>query len=168
MFWYALLCFPMFLLCFCYVLLCFARLPFYPGSRFAAAAPPCARFPASGHGVCGASAGAAYSKDNKCITNWRDPATWVHWNFIVEEPGVYSVKVDQANDGYAGSTYEVIVGENAIAGKVTNTRDWSRFVEVELGTVNLPEQGIYTLTVKPRGTAKMFIMNLRSVTLTKK
>ena len=116
----------------------------------------------------GGSFGAAYSKDSNCITNWRDPLTWIHWNFIVEEPGTYAVKLDQANDGYPGSTYEVIVGENAIAGKVKDTRDWDRFIEVELGTVDFPESGIYTLTVKPRGTAKLFIMNLRSVTLTKK
>ncbi len=115
----------------------------------------------------GGSFGAAYSSENECITNWGDPATWIYWNVIVEEPGTYSVKIEQANDGYPGSTYEVIIGENAIKGTVRDTRDWTRFIEVELGKVNLPEPGIYTLTVKPKGTAKLFIMNLRSVTLTK-
>ena len=104
----------------------------------------------------------------QAITNWSDPRTWISWDFIVEEPGNYDVKLTQSIDGYGGSTYEVIVGNNVLPGTVLDTRDHDRFIDVELGAVNLPEPGIYTLTVKPKGVAKTFIMNLRSVTLTKK
>ncbi len=104
---------------------------------------------------------------HKCITNWSDPGTWVSWSFIVEEPGTYKVEVSQANDGAAGSEYAVIVGENILEGKVKDTREWTRFIDDELGQVTFAEPGIYTLTVAPRGTAKKFIMNLREVTLTR-
>lgn len=116
----------------------------------------------------GGSNVAQLSEDSKTITEWRDPATWISWNFIVETPGTYAVTLKQANDGVAGSGYEVIVGENALQGEVSDTRDWGRFIDVALGEVSLPEPGIYTLTVKPAGVAQTFIMNLRSVTLTKK
>jgi len=103
-------------------------------------------------------------KDN--IGFWTNSNDFVEWNFKVSRPGGFSVTIAFAcEQGTGGSEYTVAVAGKDLSGKVRETGDWTTFVTDELGVVEIPNAGQYTLTVKPRTMPGYAVMNLKAITL---
>ncbi len=100
-------------------------------------------------------------KDN--VGYWTDAADTAGWTFKVNRPGKFKVSAEIAAE--ADGKFEVIVGEQKVAGTSPLTHDYTKFERINLdGTLDLPA-GSATLTVKPVAEG-WHPMNLRSVLLT--
>ena len=99
-------------------------------------------------------------KDN--IGFWTNPADSVSWSFKVDRPGKFKLSAEIAAE--AAGKFEIIVGDQTVAGTAPATKDYTKFKRANLsGTVDLPA-GMVTLTVRPVA-AGWQPMNLRSVQL---
>jgi alpha-L-fucosidase len=103
-------------------------------------------------------------KDN--IGFWTNQDDFVEWTFKTDSSGSFSVTITFAcEDGTADSEYTVALAGRELTGKVRQTGDWTTFVTDELGMIEIPKAGQYTLTVKPRTKPGYAVMNLKAVTL---
>ncbi|MBN2309947.1 MAG: alpha-L-fucosidase, partial [Candidatus Hydrogenedentes bacterium] len=103
-------------------------------------------------------------RDN--IGYWTNPKDWVSWAFSIRTPGTFAVEVDYANaPGTGGAEYEVSAGGETLTGTTADTKSWTDFTTVRLGTMTLGEPGEYTLSVTPKSMPKGAVTNLRAVTL---
>ncbi len=99
-------------------------------------------------------------KDN--IGYWTKPGDTVSWTFKVTQPGTFTVTAAIASMG--SGNFEVLVGDQKLAGAAPDTKDYATFQSANLaGTLTLPA-GMTTLTVKPVATG-WEPMNLRALTL---
>ncbi|MCX7049026.1 MAG: ThuA domain-containing protein [Candidatus Sumerlaeota bacterium] len=114
--------------------------------------------------------GAVYedAADRDCIGSWKEESAWVIWQAEIKAPGAYAVCALQSMNGFAGSEYDVFVGDQKVSGVVKDTGDWAGFEEINLGTVKIEKAGAVTISVKPTKRAGDWIMNLRAVRLYKK
>ncbi len=113
--------------------------------------------------------GAAYEggEQRDCIGVWQNPQAWVSWDIMIKTPGTFQIEIAQSMQGSAGSTYNVLLGEQALKGTVKETGDWAKFDPVVLGTLTVDKPGAYKVAFKPIKLAGTYVVNLRSVTLTR-
>ncbi len=102
-------------------------------------------------------------KDN--IGFWTKADDYVSWNFVVDKPGVFNVRITYACSGSGGTEYVVSVGRKDVAAKVSGTGGWTNFTAETIGSVRLVEAGEYTLKVVPKKLVGGSVMNLKSVKL---
>ena len=99
-------------------------------------------------------------KDN--IGFWLNPQDTATWTFQVNRPGKFTVSAEIA--ALAAGKFEIISGDQKIAGAAIATKDYVKFARTELaGSLDLAA-GPVTLTVKPVAEAWQ-PMNLRSLSL---
>jgi alpha-L-fucosidase len=95
---------------------------------------------------------------------WTDPADWVSWDFEAAKPGRYTIELDMAaEDSAAGAEYIIYLGGKTFRGKTKSTGGWNKFVNLEIGDVDL-EAGKHTLVIRP-GEMDFALMNLRKARL---
>ncbi|HNR99327.1 MAG TPA: DUF1080 domain-containing protein [Planctomycetota bacterium] len=113
--------------------------------------------------------GAVYEDgaNRDCIGVWTSAQAWVSWDVMIKTPGTFEVKIAQSMAGIPGGTYNVIVGDQALKGTVKDTHDWARFEAIALGRVTIAKPGAYTVAFKPIKLVGTYLINLRSVTLTR-
>jgi alpha-L-fucosidase len=110
--------------------------------------------------------GIRYEGNKDCIGYWLNAKDWVSWGFKVARAGTFRVEITYACEKGSGeSTYEVAVGDHKLAGKVTETGTWVKFVTKPLGTIKLAAAGPATLTVKATHKPNLAVMNLRAIRL---
>ena len=78
---------------------------------------------------------------------WTNPGDWADWEFKLKRPGKYAVSAVIA--GPAASAFEIFVGGKTLRCATPATGDYFTFKPVELGTVEVPAAGQFTLAVKP-------------------
>ena len=108
------------------------------------------------------------SYSGECINSWKDAQATVEWRVRVPEAGTYAVRMAYGcQDGSAGSTFDVLFGEQKVSGKVEATGGWRRFVTKDLGQVTIPKAGEITVKVVPRAKPGEAVMDLRAIEMTK-
>jgi hypothetical protein len=96
---------------------------------------------------------------------WTRPSDWVHWDFILQQPGQYAIEILQGcGNNSGGSIVEVTVGSHLWEFSVVETGGFQQFVRRTIGEVRLPA-GLHTLAVRPRTKPGPAVMDLREVTL---
>ncbi len=111
---------------------------------------------------------AKYQPDIDDIGAWMNPATKVSWDFELPKAGTYRVIVVYGCiNASAGTTFDVLVGNQKANGVVTGTGDWARHKEFDLGPVILRKAGAMKLEVVPRQKPQgaLAVMNLQAVKL---
>ncbi|MEX2214229.1 MAG: hypothetical protein WD768_08885, partial [Phycisphaeraceae bacterium] len=98
------------------------------------------------------------------IAWWQNEGDIASWEVNIDAPGAYAVWMNWSHQG-EGSAYSLTLGDQKINGKVGDTREWSRFVTEQVGTVRIDKAGKYILAIKPTAIAGGGLMDLRSVTL---
>jgi alpha-L-fucosidase len=97
---------------------------------------------------------------------WTNVNDMAQWQVRVDKPGSFEVEVSLACDkGSGGSQYVVVVGDQAVVGKVEETGSWTSYEVVKLGTVRLAKPGMVTVVVRAVSKPNLAVMNLRSVIL---
>jgi len=97
-----------------------------------------------------------------CIGYWTDPADTVSWHFRVDRPGQFKVSAEIAAE--AAGQFEVVVGDQTLAGTAPVTKAYTKFKRTSVPGVLVLAAGEVTLTVEPVA-AGWQAMNLRSVAL---
>ena len=109
---------------------------------------------------------AQYESDKDAIGFWTNAADAVRWDFNVDKPGDYKVRIELACAADTdGSTFDVVVGDQSIRSRVPSTGSWSTFTTVDAGTVKIANAGKVSLRVKPVYMPGYAVMNLRAVHL---
>jgi alpha-L-fucosidase len=124
--------------------------------------------------------------DGENIGFWTDPKDWASWVFNINAPGRFDVQLTFACEpGSAGSQYDVTLTEDKLqtkglrprkrivvkqpeqklSAKVESTGGWDKFVDVQLGTLTVSQNGRHTLSVKPTTVPHGAVMNLKSILL---
>jgi hypothetical protein len=85
---------------------------------------------------------------------------------LVSITGSYKVSIRYAaQEEWAGSKYQVAVGPQSLTSGVEPTGNWFQYKKFELGTVNIPKAGEYTVKMSPVGTYDHDLMYFQSVIL---
>ncbi len=96
---------------------------------------------------------------------WHDAATTASWKVYVSESCNVEVKVLVAVDkDFAGSQFEVHLGDQVLAGQMADTGGWENYQEVSLGSVEV-ERGEHLVSINPKVLPKGVFGNLRAVRL---
>jgi len=99
------------------------------------------------------------------IGYWTDAKDWVSWEIKVPAAGTYEVSVTYACEpGAAGTTYEVSLGGEKLAGTVSPTASWDDFIAEPLGSVELGA-GDQEVKVVPTEMPGYAVMNLKGIEL---
>ncbi len=98
---------------------------------------------------------------------WSSTDDTVEWEYEIEEAGDYSVIVEYSvASSFKDAEVNVDVSGTVLAWTVENTREWSNYKKVDIGTVSL-EEGANTLTMQATKIINRFVANVMSVTLEK-
>jgi alpha-L-fucosidase len=104
-------------------------------------------------------------RDN--VTDWSDPADGISWRFRAAEQGSYRVEASYAVDGEsAGGSFAVEIAGRTLSAVTRPTGGWYDFQPHDLGIVDIPAAGEYTLKVTAKQIPGAALMNLRHVALT--
>ena len=97
---------------------------------------------------------------------WHGPEDRATWTFRVDHGGTFVLALDYSNFSSAtGNEFQVQVGDTILSGKTVGTGSWTSYRALPVGTLSLPA-GIHRLEVRPSGTLKGALFDLRAVILT--
>lgn len=100
---------------------------------------------------------------------WVRPEDWASWEFQITQPGKFEVEALQGcGTGSGNSEVEFAVGDQKVVMTVQDTGHFQNFVPRNIGVIELPAPGRYTLTVKPLKKPGVAVMDLRQVKLSPK
>ncbi|MBD2870043.1 alpha-L-fucosidase [Paenibacillus arenilitoris] len=102
-------------------------------------------------------------RDN--VTDWSE-GDLIRWKFRTIIATAFRIRVAYGADASCmGGEFEVAVGDQKRSAKVTNTGGMHAFRDFEIGTVDIPAGGPFTLTVKAVSIPEACLMNLQKVVL---
>lgn len=98
---------------------------------------------------------------------WGSLDNVVRWAIKGARAGSYRVTaVVAAPSSDSGGAFEVSVGAQRLTATVPETKSWTDYVEIDLGTLAVAKDGDVTLELRPLRKPHDYLMNLRRVTLT--
>jgi alpha-L-fucosidase len=100
------------------------------------------------------------------ISKWTDPQDTIAWHLDVAKPWIFKVHITYAaRDEQQGRAYVVSVGGQQLSAQVQDTGDWYDYQTFSIGTVELPEAGRYTLTIRPANSSEADLMYFKTLQL---
>ena len=110
---------------------------------------------------------AKYEADKSCIGFWTRKQDVVSWEFVVDRPGKYTVRVTYATErGSGGAQWQVKVAESVLEGRCKETGSWSEFITEPIEGALQLAKGRNVLSVVPLSITSVAVMNLREIVLT--
>ncbi len=109
----------------------------------------------------------------RTVGYWSNVTDQVYWDFKVERPGKFNVKILQGcGTGQGGSTVDFQLyrwnDANPTASLrhvVEDTGHWQNFVAKSVGEFSLDSAGMYRIRVEPRSKTGAAVMDLRQILL---
>lgn len=93
--------------------------------------------------------GPKLQRQRGCLKYWHNVESAASWKVSVTEPCFVEVEIVAAvQEPFDGSSFEVHIGEQTIAGKMPNTGDWENYQSFSLGAIRV-EAGDHTLRLQP-------------------
>ena len=109
------------------------------------------------------------AQKKQCLGYWSNPSDWASWNFIVKEPGDYTVTVRQGcGRGHGGSKVSVISGTQKLIFNAEDTGGFQNWKNIDIGSIKLKEPGLNILEVRPLDKKSVAVMDIQEIILTKK
>jgi len=104
------------------------------------------------------------------ISKWTSPNDFASWNFQMEKPGIYRVRIAYAAEKESeGRPYEISVGSTSIKPKVAYTGSMfnalPEYNNFPAGYFEFKQPGKYILTMRPLSSQDSNLMYLRSIVL---
>ena len=100
------------------------------------------------------------------ISKLTSPADSITWHVLVSLPGSYRVSVRYAaREDWARNTYVVTVGAQSLTAAVEATGDGFEYKKFNLGEVQIPKAGAYTVKVRPAKVSDHDLMYFQSLIL---
>ena len=109
------------------------------------------------------------AQKKQCLGYWSNPSDWASWDFIVKEPGDYTVTVRQGcGRGHGGSKVSVISGTQKLIFNAEDTGGFQNWKNIDIGSIKLKEPGLNILEVRPLDKKSVAVMDIQEIILTKK
>ena len=109
------------------------------------------------------------AQKKQCLGYWSNPSDWASWDFIVKEPGDYTVTVRQGcGRGHGGSKVSVISGTQKLIFNAEDTGGFQNWKNINIGSIKLKEPGLNILEVRPLDKKSVAVMDIQEIILTKK
>ncbi len=109
------------------------------------------------------------AQKKQCLGYWSNPSDWASWDFIVKEPGDYTVTVRQGcGRGHGGSKVSIISGTQKLIFNAEDTGGFQNWKNIDIGSIKLKEPGLNLLEVRPLDKKSVAVMDIQEIILTKK
>ena len=109
------------------------------------------------------------AQKKQCLGYWSNPSDWASWDFIVKEPGDYTVTVRQGcGRGHGGSKVSIISGTQKLIFNAKDTGGFQNWKNIDIGSIKLKEPGLNILEVRPLDKKSVAVMDIQEIILTKK
>ena len=109
------------------------------------------------------------AQKKQCLGYWSNPSDWASWDFIVKEPGDYTVTVRQGcGRGHGGRKVSVISGTQKLIFNAEDTGGFQNWKNIDIGSIKLKEPGLNILEVRPLDKKSVAVMDIQEIILTKK
>ena len=109
------------------------------------------------------------AQKKQCLGYWSNPSDWASWDFIVKEPGDYTVTVRQGcGRGHGGSKVSIISGTQKLIFNAEDTGGFQNWKNIDIGSIKLKEPGLNILEVRPLEKKSIAVMDIQEIILTKK
>ena len=109
------------------------------------------------------------AQKKQCPGYWSNPSDWASWDFIVKEPGDYTVTVRQGcGRGHGGSKVSIISGTQKLIFNAEDTGGFQNWKNIDIGSIKLKEPGLNILEVRPLDKKSVAVMDIQEIILTKK
>ncbi len=109
------------------------------------------------------------AQKKQCLGYWSNPFDWASWDFIVKEPGDYTVTVRQGcGRGHGGSKVSIISGTQKLIFNAEDTGGFQNWKNIDIGSIKLKEPGLNILEVRPLDKKSVAVMDIQEIILTKK
>ena len=109
------------------------------------------------------------AQKKQCLGYWSNPSDWASWDFIVKEPGDYTVTVRQGcGRGHGGSKVSIISGTQTLIFNAEDTGGFQNWKNIDIGSIKLKEPGLNILEVRPLDKKSVAVMDIQEIILTKK
>ena len=109
------------------------------------------------------------AQKKQCLGYWSNPSDWASWDFIVKEPGDYTVTVRQGcGRGHGGSKVSVISGTQKLIFNAEDTGGFQNWKNIDIGSIKLKEPGLNIIEVRPLDKKSVAVMDIQEIILTKK
>ena len=109
------------------------------------------------------------AQKRQCLGYWSNPSDWASWDFIVKEPGDYTVTVRQGcGRGHGGSKVSIISGTQKLIFNAEDTGGFQNWKNIDIGSIKLKEPGLNILEVRPLDKKSVAVMDIQEIILTKK
>jgi len=100
------------------------------------------------------------------ISKWTGPRDSVTWHLLVSQTGRYKVTIRySAQSAWANRKYVVSMGSQSLTGVVTATGEGYRYKTFDLGYLEIPKAGQYTVSIRPAADADRYLMYFQSLQL---
>jgi putative membrane-bound dehydrogenase-like protein len=108
----------------------------------------------------------AYEPTYRNLGMWGSESDHAVWTFNVTQKTKYIVRLDYACAAdVAGNSYQLIVGDNTLGGKVASTGNWDSYRQATVGVITL-KPGKQQVVLRPTGKLNGYLMDLKSVRIT--
>ena len=109
------------------------------------------------------------AQKKQCLGYWSNPSDWASWDFIVKEPGDYTVTVRQGcGRGHGGSKVSIISGTQKLIFNAEDTGGFQNWKNIDIGSIKLKDPGLNILEVRPLDKKSVAVMDIQEIILTKK
>ena len=116
------------------------------------------------------TAGRAVKRFNRAgsfhISKWTGPQDSVTWHLLVSQAGRYKVTIRYAaQNAWANRKYVVTFGSQSLTGVVAATGEGYQYKTFDLGRLEIPKAGAYSVSIRPAAAADRYLMYFQSLQL---
>jgi len=106
--------------------------------------------------------------EKNCLGYWIHPEDWAEWDFHVSMPGKFKVTlVHGCGDKSGGSEVALLASDDQILKfTVKGTGGFQSWKKLDLGTVNLGEEGSHRVAIQPLSKSGGAVMDISKIILT--
>ena len=102
--------------------------------------------------------------DTSGLGYWGNANDSASWEVKFAKPGAYNVSLELGTPD-AASEFTVVVGDQQISGKTTNTGGYRKYQTLDLGSVTIKAAGVSTVTIRPTSADSWKPFSLRGIYL---
>jgi len=107
--------------------------------------------------------------EKNCLGFWVHPEDWAEWNFHVSMPGKFKVTLVYGCGNKSGGSKVALLtsGDQTLKFTVKETGGFQNWEKLDLGTVNLNEEGSHQIVIQPLSKPGVAVMDISKVILTR-
>ncbi|WDE98596.1 hypothetical protein PQO03_12185 [Lentisphaera profundi] len=108
----------------------------------------------------------AHVTEAKAIEYWSTKDSWIFYKIKIVNPGILNCVIEYATQHQHGAIVELSLANQKIKYEIKNTKGWQTYIQENIGSINIPKAGEYTLTIKPLTIPRGCVMNYKALHFT--